>query len=178
MPLKQSLTRLQIELADDLQFDNIGHMFTMLCYTWRLRQVGDKPSYFCIKPTIICFRASEGTPHPHPMEHRNNYQICQKSDSAYHVFWLVYGPIRISLVLNLSVIIEWIRWKLVDLHMLLACQCPALLGPIIYCTKSLNSSQGEIFALSLRSWNFIEWFLSLKVDINWSKNYDKRIVGR
>ena len=34
----------------------------------------------------------------------------------------------------------------------------------LYCMSS-NSSQGEFFVLSLRFWNFTEWFLSLKVDI-------------
>ena len=32
--------------------------------------------------------------------------------------------------------------------------------------------------LSLRSYDYTEWFLSLKVDVNWSKNHDKRTVGR
>ena len=46
-----------------------------------------------------------------------------------------------------------------------------------YCT-SQNSSQGEFFVLILRSWNFTEWFLSLKVDMKWTKNHGKWTVGR
>ena len=36
----------------------------------------------------------------------------------------------------------------------------------------------KFFVLNLRSWNFTEWYLSLKVDMNWSKKHDKRTVGR
>ena len=42
----------------------------------------------------------------------------------------------------------------------------------------IHSLQGEFSVLILRSWNFIEWFLSLKIDINWSEKHDKRTVGR
>ena len=41
-----------------------------------------------------------------------------------------------------------------------------------------KSLQGEFFVFSLRSWNFTEWFLSLKTNVDRSKNHDKRTVGR
>ena len=46
------------------------------------------------------------------------------------------------------------------------------------CCTSQNSLQGEFFEPILRSWNFTEWFPLSKVNINWSKNHNKRTAGR